>query len=378
MQALFAARQDFLQKGYAILPHALHEGLASRIRAAVLASTLERSQHFANWPSIYSLPLAPAVHSDSQMNSVLSQLEKRRVLLRCYRQMRRRRRQQAKVVRRFLNGRATTDLTEEELWELGELVSQAALNFKGKFCTSTIANDPQMLRAINAHGANAWMTNSELREIVESDDAGFKQPLAQIAEIVGGVERPVVFGDSPVLRLSYGNAIAYQCTAPLIGVRTNPSSGLSVAATLILFTHTPSSMVLSPHILENSHRPVQEQYIRSVEPNLLVSRYRPMESHMPSQLKHFHLDESVRAVPLLSSTSASPSIGPGTVMIVNPHLMVGFGPNFSQHDEVVYRLHVIRQDAKPYMRAPSWIRGWRMTPHEINFNSPVVFPTLFA
>ena len=51
----FAARQHFLEHGYAVLPDVLSPDMVSRIRTNALASTLARAKYFAELPNIHSL-----------------------------------------------------------------------------------------------------------------------------------------------------------------------------------------------------------------------------------------------------------------------------------------------------------------------------------
>lgn len=380
----FAARQHFLEHGYAIIPNVLSADVVGRICESATASVVARARYFTELPLIEQLLKSKPKYSDPVYETMMSHIEKRRFLLRYYRHMKRQKRQLRRVAKDFLNGRSTSDLSGEELWKLSELVSAAALRMSGKGCTSTVRNDPQMLSAINEYRVNAWMTNSALETVIR-DGPGFCAPVAELAEVVGGVERPVLFSDAPVFRGPYGNPVGYHCTAPCIGTRTNGKSegGQLPAVTIVIFTHTPSNLCLSPYILANSHRTVKEQYARQVRPETLFPRFLPMEADMRDQLRRFHFDDPVVAVPLLSTApsatdSSAPLLCPGTVMVVDPHLMMAFGPNLTSDKCLVYRINVVSEDARPFLSAPSWIRGWRTVPREVSFSAPVVFPPLYA
>lgn len=401
----FAARQHFLEHGYAILPNVLSQETASRLRANALTATTTRAKCFADLPNIHSVLQSKPKVMDPLFDNVMSHLEKRRYVLRYYRQMKRQKRQLRRAARQLLNGRDVSQLTGEEMWQLSELVAAAAQKMRGKGCTSTVHTDPQMLLAINQFRANAWMTHSGLEATLRDVDAVVR-PLSQVAEIVGGVEAPVIFGDAPLLREAYGNPVGYHCTAPLIGTRTNARAsaggGAAPAVTLILFTHTPSSACLAPYVMQNSHLAVRKQYLHRVRAERLRRPFAPMEADMRDQLRHFQFDASVVGVPLvadaahdmpqsISTTDSSapspssstlppaegPAIGPGTVMAVDPHLMMGFSANFTHESEVIYRLNIVSETARPFLQSPSWIRGWRTMPQEVNFASPVVFPPLY-
>lgn len=396
----FAARQHFLEHGYAVLPNVLSPDMVSRIRTNALASTLARAKYFAELPNIHSLLQSKPKVMDPLFSNVMSHLEKRRYVLRYYRQVRRQKRQLRRAAKAFLNGRDVSQLSGEEMWQLSEMLSAAAMKMSGKGCTSTVHTDAQMLLAINEFRANAWMTNTAL-EAALRDEKEFIQPLSQIAEIVGGVDRPVIFGDAPLLREAYGNPVGYHCTAPLIGTRTNSplskSSGDVAAVSLILFTYTPSSTCLPPYVMRHSQHAVRQQYLNRVKAERLRRRFAAMEVDMRDQLRFFEFDASVVADPLvptsattvLSQSSASAtqtaaaasspmsSIGPGSVMVVDPHLMMAFGANLTNEHEVIYRLNIVSEKARPFLPAPSWIHGWRTMPQEVSFASPVVFPPLY-
>lgn len=384
----FAARQHFLEHGYAIVPNALSHDVVSRLRTSALSSTVARSRYFADLPNIYSLLQTKPKMVDPFYDSMMTHLEKRRYIVRYYRQAKRQKRQLRRAAKKFLAGRDVSELSGEEMWKLSELVSASMTKTSGKGCTSTVSTDAQMLTAINDYRANAWMTNSELEAVLRDTDA-FVKPLSQLVEIVGGVDDPVVFSDAPLLREAYGNSVGYHCTAPLIGTRTNArvsrGGGDAAAVSLILFTYTPTSTCLPPFVMRHSQHVVRAQYLHSVRAQRLHCRFAPMESDTRDQLRHFDFDasvvgESLVALPTThSSTAASPPlIEAGTVMVVDPHLMMAFGPNMTDQSEVIYRLNVVSAKAKPFMSAPSWIRGWRTMPQEVSFASPAVFPPLQA
>lgn len=405
MSLPFAARQHFLEHGYAILPNALSQEVASRIRVHALSSTLARSRYFAELPNIHSLLQSKPKVTDPFFDSMMSHLEKRRYILRYYREMKRKKRQLRRTARQFLGGREVADLSGEDMWKLSEMLSAAAMTMSGKGCTSTVHTDAQMLLAINEYRSNAWMTNSDL-EAVLRDTEGLVKPLSQIAEIVGGVERPVIFGDAPLLREAYGNPVGYHCTAPLIGTRTNArvsrSGGDAPAVSLILFTYTPSPTCLAPYVMRHSQHAVRRQYLHRVRAERLRRPFAPMEVDVRDQLRWFEFDSSVVGESLMPSSGAStaseataatataaapssasiaaslPTIEAGTVMVVDPHLMMAFGSNLTTQHEVIYRLNVVAEHAKPFLQAPSWIHGWRTMPQEVSFASPVVFPPLYT
>ncbi|KAH9601431.1 hypothetical protein LSM04_001732 [Trypanosoma melophagium] len=366
----FAARQQFLEHGYAILPAVLPTPLVNRLKDALISSTIARSRCLIDVPDIESMLKCKSKLSDPLYAKVVTRLERRKYLLRMYRAEKRRGKQLSKIASKFLNGRKKEDLTGEELWKLSEILTTEVAKMSGKGCQSTIQNDPQMLRAINEYRCNVWMTNRELQVLVR--DSSFWKPLGTIATDVGGVERPVLFSDAPMFREPYGSPFGYHCTAPTFGVRTN--SRQVYAVTLLVFTHSPNQQQMPLYILKNSHRFVREQYIKCVPPTDLSTPFLPMESHIPEQLKRFKFDNSV----IGSLAEGVETISPGTIIAVDPHLMIGLGTNASTERVVVYKLNLVAEDAPPFMKSPSWVTSWRSLPREVNFASPTVFPPFFG
>lgn len=388
----FAARQHFLENGYAILPNVLSSSVVERLRTGALAATTARARTFADLPRLTTLLKSTPKFSDPLYGGVMTHLQRRQYIVRHYREVRRQKRQLRRAAKAFLAGRDVSQLGGDEMWKLSELVAAEAMKMSGKGCTSTVKTDAQMLVAIDEYRANAWMTDAGLEAALRDAEA-FVRPLSTLAEVVGGVSKPVVFGDVPLLRESYGNPVGYHCLAPTIGTRTNArvskGSGEAAAVSLVLFTYTPTPLCLPPFVLRNSHHAVRAQYLHTVRAERLRRRFAPMEADVRSQLRHFQLDESIVAQPLVTTAAdvstasaataaAEPVIGPGTVMVVDPHLMMAFGGNMTAQSEVVYRINVVSESARPLMTAPSWIRGWRTMPHEVNFASPVVFPPLYV
>ncbi|KAG5492795.1 hypothetical protein JKF63_01375 [Porcisia hertigi] len=387
MSLPFAARQHFLEHGYVILPNVLSTSMVERIRSGALASTTARSHSFAHLPNIHSLLKSKPKYTDPLYDGLMSHLKKRQYILRYYRDMKRQKRRLRRAAKEFLSGRDVSELSGEEMWKLSEMVSAEAQKMSGRGCTSTVKTDPQMLMAIDQYRANAWMTNKEL-EMALRDKEELVKPLSRIAEVVGGVTRPVIFGDVPLLREAYGNPVGYHCLAPTIGTQTNArvskGGGEASAVSMLLFTYTPTSLCLPPFVMRNSQHAVRRQYLHAVRAGRLWRHFSPMEADMRDQLRRFQFDGSVVGQPLLASTAASsgaadaPVIGPGTVMVVDPHLMMAFGSNMTTQSEVIYRINVVAENARPLLMAPSWIRGWRTMPREVHFASPVVFPPLYA
>ncbi|ORC92086.1 uncharacterized protein TM35_000043000 [Trypanosoma theileri] len=366
----FAARQHFLEHGYAILPAVLPTPIVERLKDALISATVARSRCLIDVPDIESMLKCKAKLSDPLYAKVVTRLQRRKYLLRLYRAEKRRRKQLSEIAAKFLNGRKKEDLTGEELWKLSEILTTEVSKMSGKGCQSTIQNDPQMLRAINEYRCNVWMTNKEIQTLVR--DSSFWKPIGSIATNVGGVERPVLFSDAPMFREPYGSPFGYHCTAPTFGVKTN--SRQVHAVTLLLFTHSPNDYQMPLYILKNSHRFVREQYITRVPPVDLSMPFLPMESHIPEQLKRFNFDSSVVG----SLVEGAENITPGTIIAVDPHLMIGMGPNASTERVVVYKLNMVAEDAPPFMKSPSWVTGWRSLPREVNFASPIVFPPFFS
>ncbi|KAG5466956.1 hypothetical protein LSCM1_01134 [Leishmania martiniquensis] len=381
-----AARQHFLKHGYAIVPNVLSSSMVEHLRSGALASTTARSRSFAHLPDIHSLLKSKPTYKDPLYEGLMSRLQRRQYVLRYYRDMMRQKRRLRRAAKVFLGDRDVSELSREEMWKLSEMISAKAQKTSGRGCTSTVRTDPQMLTAIDQYRANAWMTNAQLEAALRNTEE-FVKPLSPLAEFVGGVTRPVIFGDLPLLREAYGNPVGYHCLAPTIGTRTNArvskGGGEATAVSMVLFTYTPTPLRLPPFVMRNSQHAVRAQYLNSVRAERLWRTFTPLEADIRDQLRRFQFDASVVAQPLLaemtasSSTTESPLIGPGTVMVIDPHLMMAFGGNMTTQTEVIYRINVVAENARPLLTAPSWIRGWRTMPQEVHFASPVVFPPLY-
>lgn len=372
----FVARQHFLEKGYYIVRNVFSGNDLQEVRTAAMEAAVSRRHQLHHIPRIETVFRQKAKFSDPSLTKMVSHLEKRRYILEYYRMVRRERRERTKLIQKFLKGRKKEDLSEEELYKLAVLIQQHVKGGAacGRQCDRTIYNDTQMLHAITEHRANLWMTNKKLEKVLRSDY--FKEALGRIATEVGGVENPVIFSDSPLYREAYGGGVGYHCSASQIGIRTTAQRS-SLAVTLAVFTFAPSPLCFEPHILDGSHLPVRAQLNRC--PQLISKLYTPFpvsEYHVPFALQQQFpgLDSTIVGKSLLSTGSVD--MTPGDVLVINPHLMVAYGPNFTPNPELVYRLHVVNEEAKPYLRSPSWIRSWRSLKKEVDFRSPIVFPTL--
>nr|CCC50710.1 conserved hypothetical protein [Trypanosoma vivax Y486] len=365
-----ALRQRFLDVGYAIFPQTLDTAFVGKLRESLIASTTARSRYFIEFPDIETLLQSKAKLSDPLYTKIMTRLQRRKRVIRQYQAERQRRRYLSRVAASILKGRKREELSGEELWRLSEILSEEVAKMSGKGCQSTIHNDPQMLRAINEYRCNVWMTNKGMESIVR--DPSFVHTVGKIATHIGGVERPVLFSDAPMFREPYGNPFGYHCTAPTIGVKTNLKS--STAVSLLVFTHRPDSQSMPLYVLKNSHRFVRQQLGVRVSHSAFTAPFLPMEAHIPEQLKRFEFDDSVVGVPMEDSHF----IGPGTIVALDPHLMIAMGMNASTSCLAVYKMNIVSENAKPFMQAPSWITAWRSLRGEVSFASPVVFPPLYS
>lgn len=452
----FAARHHFLEHGWALARNVLDPSTIRALHAASLEAASARWKQLCAVPSIDVIfRQRQSKFSDPPLQHMVTHLEKRRYLLQYFRKVRHHRKEQRRMVKEVLGGRRKEDLTEEEICNLSTLLQDKVLKNGQKHSSilfdCTIYNDPQMLQAISEYRTNLWMTYPPLEALLRS--SAVASALGKLAEEIGGIEKPVVFGDSPLLRDAFGGGVSYQCTAPLFGVRTTKRRP-NVAVTLIPFTFAPASFCLEPHVLtrpfslasssltfsshsdENgnilpSHRFIQSFLLgdgknsshtsgrrRGTTERLqaLFSPFLLNEYHIPFQLQQllqFGIPPEAasqtapcsecevpskavngywRGESLLSLCSSSTtqntaerapaarrsdsSIAAGDVLIVDPHLLLAFGPNLTACPEVVYRINVVSQSTKPFMGSPSWIRGWRSLPQEVNFAAPKVFPPL--
>lgn len=384
----FAARQQYLEHGFAIIRNVFSDGVTKSLRLASLEAAGARRRHLCEVPSIDSLFRRQSSFSDPSLRAMATHLEKRRYLLQYHRFVRRKQRERKRLMKKFLKGRKIEELSTEEIYQLGVLLQEEVLRKKCERGMKigigtperTIHDDPQMLKAISDYRANLWMTHQGLQSIVRNE--AFSRELGQLAENVGGVDRPIIFSDNPIYREPFGAGTGYQCSAPCFGTRTT-STRPSVAVTLMIFTFDPAPLCFEPHVLEKSHHLVRAHISR--HPKTLQKLFSPFllsETHVPFQLQQFSFAKELQAKSLISPKpynvdSPPTSIRAGDVVVVDPHMMFAFGPNYTTQPELLYRVNVVSESAVPYMRSPSWIRGWRSLPHEVDFTSSVVFPKLF-
>lgn len=452
----FAARHHFLEHGWTLVRNVLDPSTTHALHAASQEAASARWKQLCAVPSIDVIfRRRQSKFSDPPLQHMVTHLEKRRFLLQYFRKVRRQRKEQRRMVNEVLGGRKKEDLTEEEIRKLSAVLQEKVLKSGQKYSSisfdSTIYNDPQMLQAINEYRSNLWMTYQPLEALLRS--SAVTGALGKLAEEIAGIEKPVVFGDSPLLRDAFGGGVGYQCTAPLFGVRTTKCRP-NVAVTLIPFTFAPTRFCLEPHVLTRpfssafsfssfpsccnvncsalpSHRFVHSFLLGDGKSSrrrggrhkgaaerlqALFSPFLLNEYHIPFQLQHLlqcgvppegvsqtssHSECGVpskvvhrhwRGESLLSLCSLptsqntvegnpaahcrDSSIVAGDVLVVDPHLLLAFGPNLTSRPEVVYRVNVVSQSTKPFMGSPSWIRGWRSLPQEVNFAAPKVFPPL--
>ncbi|EPY25667.1 hypothetical protein STCU_06576 [Strigomonas culicis] len=375
MNLPFSLRHQFLHKGYAVVPNVMPRSVSQAIRAAAVEATQLRAPAFAELPTLDTVLRESSAAANPQEAAVRSYHEKRRALLRVYRAWRQQRRRNLRVVQSFLQGRRREDLTGEDLWQLSERLAETARTLSPERVTASRADREAAVRAaIDEYRCNAWMTSPELKRTL-FEDTDLRARLAQVAEEVGGVEKAVVFADAPFLREAYGNPVYYHCTAPQIGTQTNVpmKRGGVPAVTLLLLTFTPSDLCMRPHVLEHSHPFVRQQYGAEVHPATLHTPFLPMEAHVPNMLQHFCFDGRVAGAAL-----ADPALVEGAVVVIDPHVFMAFDANLTNRAEVIYRLHLVNEDAVPDLQAPSWIRGWHGLPSDISFATPSIFPPLYT
>lgn len=243
--------------------------------------------------------------------------------------------------------------------------------------SSTIDNDPQLLRAIREHRVNTWMTSPALEHVVRHD---FGKRLGQLATEVGGVEEPVLFSDRPLVRPSYGRPFAFHCDAPSIGVdpataATPPNASVSV----LLFTHDVSPAAMQVFAIRESHRLVRDHLwgLKSpppCDPKSLRVRFAPMESHMPdffAKAPGLPWDDTVHVSAPVCGIEA------GDVLVADTNLLVALGPNLVHEANVVWRWSIVGAASLPSFATDSWINTWRSSPKQIRFDAPSVFPPLY-
>lgn len=399
---MFALRQTYLQNGFALIPNVLDAPSCDRLRRALNSAVTARGQQFLRVPSIETVIKNTTKVHDPTYERMMKRMERQKLAKQrrrevrlqlfnvrraeAYQKLDKKLRAEGRVdlanrIRDKQRARAglpssasssasSSSLTGEDILRMSQQIAEKVrVGNLAKHCDRTVDNDPQLLKAIMEHRCNVWMTNREVASFVREEATRCK--LGDIAATVGGVDRPVLFADSPIARPPLGRPVYFHCSAPTIGTASLavPHTARYKAVTLLLFPQEVSAVSLQLSVVHGSHHKVRTQ-LGSIRPSDLALTFLPMESHMPEMTKLFDGLGDCRV-------EAITNIEAGSVMVVDPCLLLSFGPNFSLVNGLVYRMHVVDVSERPSLRPHSWIQSWRSSASHIDFDSPIVFPPLY-
>jgi hypothetical protein len=267
----------------------------------------------------------------------------------------------------------------------------------------TIYSDPQMLQAINKLQVNAWMSHKGVEQMLRGGGLGVAigsavsdvvHTIAQNSSTSSSsttalIERPFLFADSPIVREGFGRPLLPSFAAPMMGANTTSSTGAGACAWVFTDDHDATRMPIT--VYERSHLHVRAQYwgsssatpssMSSLHPKHFRIEFKPMESHMPHHINLLDLQsrsEEMGVVVPVSLHKQHPTIPKGSVLICDPHLLVGAGANYCHDSTSIYRMMVLNGvSSKPSMRPPSWINEWRSMAADVNFDVDGIFPRLY-
>ncbi|CUG38282.1 Hypothetical protein, putative [Bodo saltans] len=392
-QLPFSLRYSFLEKGYAVVPHSLAFGIsgppASEVeessslvhsfRQSLLSAVRARKDQFLNLPSIESVVKGVVRVQDPLYEKLTRRQHEYVANRRKHAALKKRHLALKRQAKKKADG-SDTSMSSDEIWRLTRAIyEELQSNRNAKLCRSTVDNDPQLLRAIQNHRVNTWMTERSLEDYIRGDTG---KALGRIANEVGGISLPVLFADQPIARPAFGRPHYFHCAAPVIGVNNILDTP---AATLLMLLQTPSEAAMPMYVVENSHVLVRNRLSQlqgTARRDLLESmstRFLPMESHMRHVVEKIF--PATAGGDQQGGTSVAKSVvlqglNVGDVLIVDPCLLWGLGPNFTGEEALMWRGHVVGETSVASVEGPSWIRDWRSSSTRVDFRAAAVFPPL--
>lgn len=370
-------RAHYAEFGFALLPGILPTSDIDALRVNLVNACVARRKHLIDLPLIDTIVKQTSRVSDPLYDKLEQKLQQHR-----------RRVKFLKAKKRRMQGKSTYDsLSGDDVWAMSQKIAQAMVaqgeGSQTPLLEATVETDHQMLAAINKHQANVWMTSSKIEAAVRGESIG-KMVGSLVRDVVGAdngssqpsssmtkatMRQPFLFADLPIMREAFARSVAPSFMAPYMGI--NPTSVPSSAACgAWIFTADHTNLRMPIHIFKNSHTYIRAQYWRDVEPLQFEVKFKPMESHTPHWLRRFKFSGDLEVITLND-------VPKGSVLLCDPHLLVGTGCNYSTAPTAIMRMAVLDGAVcKPSLKAPSWIRDWRSVASDVPFNSDVVFPRL--
>lgn len=408
-------RNHYIQHGYVLIPRLLaDDATLTAFRTATHSGCIARRKYLMDLPSIDSIAKGTSRVRDPLYDKLDAKLQRNRRRMKYLRAMRRKKK----------GKQVFGDVSGDDVWAMSERVAaamiggqqsaaDAAKDASSKDTTPplvpTIYSDPLMLQAINKLQVNLWMSHKGVEQILRNEGLGTTVGSA-ICDVVHAaaqtgsntstssstsnntsalIEQPFMFADSPVVREGFGRPVSPSFGAHTIGANTTASTGAGACAWVFTDDHDAARMPIT--VYERSHLHVRSQYwgassatpssMASLHPKHFRIEFKPMESHMPHHVNLLDLQSrsgELGVVTPVSLHKEHPTIPKGSVLICDPHLLVGAGANYSHDTTSIYRMMVLNgATSKPSMRPPSWINEWRSMAADVNFDVDGVFPKLY-
>jgi hypothetical protein len=336
-------RQHFLTSGWAVVHDAFTLDEAAQLRAGCLAAVSARPAAFTPLPTIASLAKEYWHDEVAVVDAMLAR--RRRVLTRAVALRRKRRGLPPKFA----------PATGDEILAMTQILMKQ------------LPVSPVVLDAIDLTRKNLWMTSEVIKQLLcGSGKVG--SAAGRLASEVGGVEHPVLVADSPVLQEVFGAPYGYSMAGGClpIDVTKGAGSGVSIWA----FTHTSSVSSSSVHLL----RPVNRVELQWQLHGLLQSRmlkipareWETVTTHMTSR---FNLGKC-------GTVSETVSVKPGSMLVVDPLVFVGLGPNNGWGETVALELQAVSRDAQMSLLPLSWVQLVAAQTVVPEFSCETLFPKL--
>ena len=265
-------------------------------------------------------------------------------------------------------------------------------------------DDAGLMRAINEHRCNLWMTSTAVESLL-TNGLQLKGELSEVHSTVREllkhfprITQPVLFDDTPLVQLNCGSCIGPHCAAPAIGIDWAKSGALLSAAhelpaaSMLILCDDCSSVSRTFSVVHNSHHAVRELLFHDCNEtrplltldDLWCSREDAwMQSHFSRNvekvstayrtLSQLPSHQGFTAKTMSIETFALPK---GTVVVVDPFLLHGFGTNNSRATALALRLDVVcATNAFPSI-THSWIKEVANDCSQIDFRNSRWFPAM--
>ena len=397
-------RDHYVRRGYVLIPRLLADDATLHgLRTSTQSACIARRKYLMDLPSIDTIAKGTSRVRDPLYDKLEAKLQRNRQRMKYLR-----------AVRRKKKGKKVFgEVSGDDVWAMTERVAAAMMGGQKSGSDSlpsdvpplvpTIHNDPLMLQAINKLQVNLWMSHKGVEHILREGGLG-RTVASAVCDVVHAVaqtsqqdaapssmpliERPFLFADSPLIRESFGRPCFPTFAAHSIGANTTTSTGAGACAWVFTEDHDATRMPIT--VFERSHLHVRAQYwgsstatpnsTASLHPRHFRIEFKPMESHIPHHINLLDLQsrqQELGAVRPVSLHDEHPTIPKGSVLVCDPHLLVGAGANYCHDSTSIYRMLLLNgTSSKPSMRPPSWISEWRSMAADVNFGIDGIFPQL--